>query len=286
MCKIHQNQAKRCTAPKKNGNKCSFDAKIDGICGIHYRYLHLKGTSPPQKKVSPLKQMDLKNHAYKAFVENTDKETKCIKFKGENDDLLTRRDFCNELYNNVNFRTTLIETLEKVEFPAFFWECVPMVDLNEPFECTVMRSKALEKIKPDKTKFAEYFTPKKCENGIVKFLNPAQDTVLIVPCPIVEKTKNFSSLSTFLRDASPALKDDLFREVGRVMCVYAIEKSLPMCLSTSGLQVSWLHVRIGTAPKNYGHQTYVREHKEFAEEEDIGYKFTQAEDVEVLNLGK
>ncbi|HEU5075095.1 MAG TPA: hypothetical protein VFU02_12985, partial [Polyangiaceae bacterium] len=66
----------------------------------------------------------------------------------------------------------------------------------------------------------------------------------------------YTHLAAFLRHAPPEQCEVLLREVG-----FAARECLrnePFWLSTSGLGVAWLHVRIDSRPKYYQYTPYRR----------------------------
>jgi hypothetical protein len=79
------------------------------------------------------------------------------------------------------------------------------------------------------------------------------DTELVVPCPIDPKC-DYSHLASFLRSASKQQTQHLWRLVGAT-----VSEQLgvhPIWLSTAGMGVPWLHVRISNKPKYYAFEPY------------------------------
>ena len=67
----------------------------------------------------------------------------------------------------------------------------------------------------------------------------------------------YTHLKKFVRHAPPNQVDALIREVGREMLQRIEEKGDEnVYLSTSGLGVSWLHMRMDARPKYYTYQPY------------------------------
>src|SRR5262245_64944563 len=98
--------------------------------------------------------------------------------------------------------------------------------------------------------FAEHFRP---DRSVVTFDNLGHDAVLVAPCP-GEPGSNFSHLASFNGTAAPAQQDALWQAVGEAMDERLGAR--PVWLSTAGLGVAWLHVRLDDRPKYYRHAPY------------------------------
>src|SRR5687768_11265633 len=75
---------------------------------------------------------------------------------------LTYRDFINILKaKDENFLRTFRDELNRAsaEFPAYFWECVPVSNrtINKPFEFVLVNSRELNNIRQDYSSFQEHF---------------------------------------------------------------------------------------------------------------------------------
>ena len=81
---------------------------------------------------------------------------------------------------------------------------------------------------------------------------------MVVPCPPQdEKTAgvdHFAHLASFVRRASDEQVDAFWQLVGQTMSPHVGEK--PVWLSTAGMGVAWLHVRLDQRPKYYAHRPY------------------------------
>jgi uncharacterized protein DUF6940 len=151
-----------------------------------------------------------------------------------------------------SFRAFWSASLREVSFDAYCWECPPVTAQNvaRAFECVFVSSPLLVEIPPDSSPFAEYFRP---DCNVVTFDSLGKDAVLVAPCP-GKQAENFAHLSRFIATASEGQKSAFWKAAG-----VALEKTLgasPTWLSTAGLGVSWLHVRLDTRPKYYRHAPY------------------------------
>lgn len=141
-------------------------------------------------------------------------------------------------------------------FEAFYWETPPVTraSAQRPFECVLIDSPSLAMASPDALSFAEYFRAASGQ-AVVDFENLGGDARLIVPCP-VEPTTACTHLAGFMRAAPTAAKRQLWQAVAAAVSDALNEQ--PLWISTCGLGVYWLHVRLDSFPKYYRHAPYQR----------------------------
>jgi hypothetical protein len=88
---------------------------------------------------------------------------------------------------------------------------------------------------------------------VIAFENLGRDAQLIVPYPIL--TQNvYAHFASFIRGAPENQKHDLFMVLANSLKSRIHQK--PTWVSTSGLGVYWLHIRLDTSPKYYSYQPY------------------------------
>jgi hypothetical protein len=152
------------------------------------------------------------------------------------------------------FRRFWCASLRDVGFEAYAWECPPVKELaaSHPFECVFVSCPLLERMPPDPQAFAEHF---RAGADVVTFANLGGDAVLVAPGPDGPGS-NFSHLASFARTASVRKQDALWKAVGEAMKRRIGMR--PVWLSTAGLGVAWLHVRLDDRPKYYRHLPYTR----------------------------
>jgi hypothetical protein len=151
---------------------------------------------------------------------------------------------------DAGFRSFWHAGIRAVPFEAHAWECPPVTaeDFSRPFECVFVQSPALARMASEPEAFADHFRSG-CE--AVTFRNLGGDAVLVAPCP---GAGEFTHLARFVATASPAQSDAFWRAVGTAMQARLDDR--PVWLSTAGLGVGWLHVRLDNRPKYYRHAPY------------------------------
>ena len=80
------------------------------------------------------------------------------------------------------------------------------------------------------------------------FRNLGGDATLVVPAPS-EDPRGYPHLAAFLRAAPRAQAHALWQTVGGAVETWLLTRGRTVWVSTAGLGVSWLHVRLDTRPK-------------------------------------
>lgn len=152
------------------------------------------------------------------------------------------------------FRTLFTSTIVASSFDAFFWETPPVTigTLDRPFEFVLVASASLSRLTPDPTPFQEHFSSCRTE-PVLTFPNLGGDAVLVVPRPLAN-THCYTHLARFLRESPTHQVDEFWRTVGCAMRERVSDA--PIWLSTAGMGVSWLHLRLDSRPKYYRHEAY------------------------------
>ncbi|BAU66670.1 hypothetical protein STA3757_40750 [Stanieria sp. NIES-3757] len=151
------------------------------------------------------------------------------------------------------FRSFFISLLASAPFSAYFWETPPITHstVNQEFEFVLVDSPQLTKVEPELSSFKEYF--ESTSEDVITFPNLNQDALLVVPCPIA-KSSAYPHLATFVREAPKSQQHALWQTVGSVLEQNLNDRST--WVSTSGLGVYWLHVRLDSYPKYYSFNPY------------------------------
>jgi hypothetical protein len=152
------------------------------------------------------------------------------------------------------FRDVFIAALAASPSPAFFWEMPPLTraTLSGPFECALIRGDALARMHADDTDFAEHL---RGPEPVAVFPNIGRDALLIAPRKIAD-ADCYGHIAAFVRLAPREQQQALLRRLA-----LEIEKRLAASrdrfwVSTSGLGVPWVHVRLDTYPKYYQYRRY------------------------------
>lgn len=90
-------------------------------------------------------------------------------------------------------------------------------------------------------------------DGVVTFPNLDRDATLIVPCPL-GSLSSYTHLAAFVRSAPEAQRHAFFAALGVTVLTHLFEE--PLWVSTAGMGVYWLHLRLDSRPKYYRHVPY------------------------------
>lgn len=212
----------------------------------------------------------------KKRINNNEIKYRFIKSSGDN---LTYAEFLNLLTSRDNdflkmFRSELNRASSELIEPdiaSYLWECVPVSrsTINKPFEFVAINSPALKSIREQNySSFQEHFNRSR-DDDVVSFPNLSGDSIMIVPIPRVGYQYNCSGRDNEIRDykdfaafndnAQTCQWNSFWQEVGVKMNEALNSSSRTKWLSTHGLGVSYLHVRIDSRPKYYQNQEYLRE---------------------------
>ena len=154
---------------------------------------------------------------------------------------MSYQDWIDKMKTSNEFINVFIEALQESEYEAYFWEVGPVNNsrLNEQLEFVLVNSSSLLKLKPDRYTFDQHFQKGR---PVVSFPNLGGDAHLVVPSPISSDLTTYAHLANFVRNAPRdqvvsfwmSVADNYERLIG----------DETKWLSTAGLGVSWLHVRI------------------------------------------
>lgn len=167
---------------------------------------------------------------------------------------LSFSEFFTLLEKSEDFAHWYSELVASREFDAFVWELPPLTTetIGRGAEFVVKDSVALSQRRSDLTPFQSHFSAKP-SSDVIEFPNLGGDAILIVPTPI-GSVDSYPHLAAFLRTAQRSQVISLWQVAAR-----ALLKNLgpaPRWLSTAGLGVSWLHLRLDTRPKYYSYSPY------------------------------
>jgi hypothetical protein len=155
------------------------------------------------------------------------------------------------------FRAFTCATLAAAPYPAFFWEMPPIRrgHADRPYECMLIRSDALARMAPDVDAFAAQF--KATGTLVATFPNIGGDAILVAPEQIAAPA-SYAHLAAFLRTAPMGQQHQLFEALGHAIEGFLRDHDRRIWISTSGLGIAWLHIRLDAVPKYYQYQPYAR----------------------------
>lgn len=167
---------------------------------------------------------------------------------------LSFRGLFSLLERDVEFRQWYSRTLTDCSFEAFFWEHPPFSTdtFDHEAEFVLLNGPSLASIKPEPAPFESQFESQ-TRGDVLVFPNLTGDALLIVPRP-VGQLEAYPHLAAFLRHGPPTQVQAVWQSVARV--VREELSPTPRWLSTAGLGVSWLHLRLDTRPKYYRFEPY------------------------------
>ncbi len=157
--------------------------------------------------------------------------------------------------NDAEFRVFFISILASSPFPAFFWETPAIIpdSLDHDFEFVLVNSPQLAGVETDMYTFDSYFSSTVEDDQVVIFTNLGNDATLVAPCPRSHLAA-YSHLAAFSRLAPMSQQHALWQTVGNTL-KHSISDN-PVWVSTSGLGVYWLHIRLDSIPKYYTYTPY------------------------------
>ena len=163
-------------------------------------------------------------------------------------------DYFTALSGDTSFVSWYTELLAGSNFISFYWEHPPLTigAMEFPAEFVLTDAPSLTGLRADQATFSNQFEGASPDSVMV-FDNLGGDATLVVPHTL-EGTQSCAHIAPFVRGASAKLVCDLWRTTAETVIDSITEQ--PLWLSTSGLGVSWLHVRLDSRPKYYQYLPY------------------------------
>lgn len=152
------------------------------------------------------------------------------------------------------FRASLSTTIASCPFDAVFFECPHITQsmlYRKPFEFVLVSAPWLSGRPVDVVSFADRFAKAGGSDTTVSFSNIGGDARLIVPRPLETDVDMYAHLAVFVRRSpSPALHS-FWKAVADEALARIHRQDAGVWLSTSGMGVVFLHMRLDTSPKYY-----------------------------------
>ena len=136
-------------------------------------------------------------------------------------------------------------------YAAVFFETPAMTadGLGRAFEFVLLDAPSLARVRADARAFARHLRD---ADEVASFANLGGDAVLVAPC---DRGADCAHLASFTRSAGVGQQRALWRAVAEAYAE-ALGSGTRRWLSTSGLGVYWLHVRVDVRPKYYSYAPY------------------------------
>lgn len=178
-----------------------------------------------------------------------------------------------ELLSSSNHVIKFVEVMKEAssEYPAFFFETkgVSPGSASKQFEFVLVNSKSLHSFVQrghDFDAFKEHFQSANREDVAatsVSFPNLGRTSTLIAPKPMQPTKDIYSHIGRFIRNAPKNEITFFFQLVGKQYRKILNESTggqdKSVWLSTSGIGVAWLHMRIDDRPKYYTFKYFAKE---------------------------
>jgi len=167
---------------------------------------------------------------------------------------LSFRELFRLLESDDDFITWYSKLLAHSKFSAFYWEHPPLTTqrLDEDAEFVLIEAALLASLPTDPAPFQSQFKMQP-DADVCVFPNLGGDAMLVVPSPI-GSSEAYPHLAAFVRHAPAGQVHSLWRRTSQI--VREQLTSVPRWLSTAGLGVAWLHIRLDSRPKYYSYAPY------------------------------
>ncbi|WNJ16808.1 DUF6940 family protein [Pontibacter sp. G13] len=159
-----------------------------------------------------------------------------------------------------SFTRAFVGALSEARFSAFFWEMPPfnLDSLNQPFEFILKDSPKLAIVPPEPAPFKPYrhlapTLPDGSPGQAFAMPNLGGDAQLVIPTETTS-IEAYAHISSFSRQAPESQHWAFWHTVADE--IQQRVSDAPLWVSTSGLGVYWLHVRLDARPKYYTHAPY------------------------------
>ena len=167
---------------------------------------------------------------------------------------VTVAEFYGALRRDAAARELLLKALRDSAFPAFFWETPPVTQAMtaRAFEFVMVSAPGLAGMAADPSAFAGPFAVQTAASVAV-FPNLSGDAVLIAPRPL-DNFSCYAHFAVFVRHTTLEQQHELLAVLAETVLDAISER--PLWISSSGLGVPWLHLRLDSRPKYYSHMPY------------------------------
>ncbi|MGK0388424.1 MAG: hypothetical protein ACI94Y_001153 [Maribacter sp.] len=169
--------------------------------------------------------------------------------------LLTFREVFNYWQTSTNFIEFYIDSLIALNYDEFFWEHPALKEeyLDKSYEFIVQKSISFSKRNVDENAFSNYINSDK---QVAVFDNLGRNAKLIVPTKKIP-IDTYKHMGNFIRNAEKIQIIEQFNQLSKAI-LSEVGAGRLIWVSTAGLGVIWLHMRLDSRPKYYRTNSYKR----------------------------
>ena len=153
---------------------------------------------------------------------------------------------------SATFLKNYIQCINRLGLEEFYWEhpAITADALDSPYRVAIVSAPNLKAIGYNPKPFSTYFTE---ADAIATFFNRRKDALLLAPRPktVPGGLRDYATLARFLRHADEPTAVNFLKKVFATWHTQLTQGSDYIYLSTHGLGVHWLHVRLDQRPKYY-----------------------------------
>lgn len=191
---------------------------------------------------------------WESNVEEIDRSRLRFKISREGS-ILSYSDVISHWKFDRNFRAWFRKLPADVPYTAYFWETIAVTKATakNQFEFVITEGKSLDSLEIDRNTFLGHFASAPADSTITKFPNLGSDALLIAPIPHGDESA-YKHLAAFVREAPAQQAESIWQVLGETLSSRLGTETL--WVSTSGLGVGWLHIRIDSSPKYYQYAPY------------------------------
>ncbi|MDW3195933.1 MAG: hypothetical protein R8G66_26395 [Cytophagales bacterium] len=171
----------------------------------------------------------------------------------QNGSILSFREVLNLWQFSVEATKNYVQQIKNLGFDQCYWEhpALTQATMDFPYECMILKTEQFTRRQVDTESFSAHLHQ---EKSVAVFDNLGRNARLVVPTLKSDK-EYYKHFGIFLNAAPEnqvlavlqAVGESVLEEVNRGKCIW---------LSTAGLGVIWLHIRLDTVPKYYKTKTY------------------------------
>ena len=164
--------------------------------------------------------------------------------------------------DNTSMIQALVKFLKMHQKSFYYLMFVPLQTtfLDRPFTLALVKQPRVER-KADISAYKDYLSQCSQQMTFTFRSKFEPNTLLVCPCPLKQHPGNYADIATFLETAPFSQILALFKEIKLVTNTFFRtpegQSGIPMFISTHGLEVPYLHVRMESPlPKHYDKAIY------------------------------